>query len=930
MNGNPLVHTRPATVSVMGYNIEEAVEEWLQSISRSEIDEYLSRLELKREGSVFRLLERLNKWVLGMYVPEDFEEAVDTDDVTSRRTQLREQLIRKIVAEDQGIFVETSGLDAHPLEVILKSDEVLQIVLKTTGEAARKIQHPHRNQESDDSRRNPDAGEKNKSAEGRDNAEDAARRNANSLNGEDGDGERGQPEEMLSLRSTSGTEFQVPRDVGTLLVDLMTEVRSLRQEVRDQQRQATSSTRINDARPGQNVHADDTLYGADEREGWDARQPSPPPARPRDQAGLRDVYPAWEGGDRRNSARSTSWPNQNTQGTSANSSRSGCYHSRDIGQIVRKWKIRFSGAKSQSIDVFLARLEDCRVLANLTQEEGLSSLSELFTDTAATWYRNEKEKWTTWPDFLSSARRWYGPTKRVQQLLIAEANNRTQGEDEAVRDYIICLTAITRKISPPPSLEQQLDQLHRNLRPQLQTMVRRRDFRTVEELLELAVDAEQILENSRAYRPPPPPAATLLPEMAYRPPSHADPQRQPKEDAKEGIVAAAVGDEDPKPEDWEELLRRVLRQSLAEMASSSVEHPKKHASAGPCRGRGYQPSGRSEAQRPPTPDRCGKGASSRGNYAPTTYPEGNPPREQRPPLSCYSCGQLGYKARYCPNCSGYRREERVGGLSHTPFPNGKRKDTAAASSRGPAAQVSMVHSSVKSRREVSTKRPLDEETRWWLRVGVGESEVRALLDPGASTTVMGTVGLQLATALGCKFVASEKQGVRLPNGRSSPLLGHTILPITVAGLTRAIRVAIMPQLDADCYLGVNFVRAFRAVLDPDTDRLFCKEAGAHVELEVASLTTDPIAVYATGANVASDLQRKRLKAKAERKSPAVLMGRQAVERPWQVAAGDRLRPQPPRVIARYCPICGRSGARASRRCPDRAHHPPKVKKLAPQ
>ena len=67
-------------------------------------------------------------------------------------------------------------------------------------------------------------------------------------------------------------------------------------------------------------------------------------------------------------------------------------HSRDIGQVVRKWQIRFSGAKSQSIDVFLARLEDCRVLAKLSEEEVLLSLSELFTDTAATWYRNEKEK----------------------------------------------------------------------------------------------------------------------------------------------------------------------------------------------------------------------------------------------------------------------------------------------------------------------------------------------------------------------------------------------------------------------------------------------------------------------------------------------------------------------------------------------------------
>ena len=46
----------------------------------------------------------------------------------------------------------------------------------------------------------------------------------------------------------------------------------------------------------------------------------------------------------------------------------------DIGQVVRKWQILFSVAKSQSIDVFLARLEDCRVLANLSEEEVLQSV----------------------------------------------------------------------------------------------------------------------------------------------------------------------------------------------------------------------------------------------------------------------------------------------------------------------------------------------------------------------------------------------------------------------------------------------------------------------------------------------------------------------------------------------------------------------------
>ena len=193
------------------------------------------------------------------------------------------------------------------------------------------------------------------------------------------------------------------------------------------------------------------------------------------------------------------------------------FHSRDIGQIVRKWQIRFSGAKSQSIDVFLARLEDCRVLANLSEEEVLSSLSELFTDTAATLCLNEKDNWNTWQDFLTAARRWSGTTKKYQQRLLTEANNRTQGADEAVRDYITCLVAILRKVSPLPSLEQQLDQLHRNLRPQLQAMVRRTDFNSVEGLLELVQEAEQTLENAKTSRPPPLPAVTLLPEMTYKP-----------------------------------------------------------------------------------------------------------------------------------------------------------------------------------------------------------------------------------------------------------------------------------------------------------------------------------------------------------------------------------------------------------------------------
>ena len=300
--------------------------------------------------------------------------------------------------------------------------------------------------------------------------------------------------------------------------------------------------------------------------------------------------------------------------------------------------------------MFLARLEDCRVLANLSEEEVLSSLSELFTDTAATWYRNEKEKWATWQDFLTAAGRWYGTTKRYQQRLVAEANSRTQGVDEASRDYITCLIAILRKISPPPSLDQQLDQLIRNLRPQLQAMVRRNDFRTVEELLELAVDAEQTLEYAKTYRPPPPPGAALLPEMAYKPSSMADARKRHKSDARESKVSA-VGEKDAKQESLEEMLRRVLKQSLSEIRSPGVERSGKNTSAGPRRGRGHQPQGRGGTKKSPEP----KSKTVPGSQSSSAQPAntGNDaPKEQRPPIKCYSCGLQGYIARFHPNCSG--------------------------------------------------------------------------------------------------------------------------------------------------------------------------------------------------------------------------------------------------------------------------------------
>ena len=179
----------------------------------------------------------------------------------------------------------------------------------------------------------------------------------NTMHERHSDGRQVPPGERLRLLASDGSEFEVPREVGSLLAELLAKVRSLEDLVLNQQRHATSSTHIAGHRPGHNVQFEDTytVYGDD---AWTISL-TPPPARRDGQAGLQAVNAAWVGANRRSSARVPSWPNHSTPGATGSFSRSSMSHSRDIGQVVRKWQIRFSGAKSQSIDVFLARLEDC-------------------------------------------------------------------------------------------------------------------------------------------------------------------------------------------------------------------------------------------------------------------------------------------------------------------------------------------------------------------------------------------------------------------------------------------------------------------------------------------------------------------------------------------------------------------------------------------
>jgi len=308
---------------------------------------------------------------------------------------------------------------------------------------------------------------------------------------------------------------------------------------------------------------------------------------------------------------------------------------RDVGATVRKWNVRFSGERHQSIDHFLVRVKECQMSSRLSESELLSSLSELLEGVAGTWYRNNFMHWRSWEQFRQAALSWYGGNQDYQQRLHQEANARTQGPDELVRDYVTNLTALMRRLVPVPTMQQQLDRLYRNLRPEIKGMIRRDSIHDVEALRRSATEAEEILESRRVYRPPLPLEQVLLPELAYKPPTRGGVGQQHKKSV--AAVSAPTASTGITLEKLFEELQKTQKQ-LQELKG-------KPATTGNSRGR-------SRSRR--RPENATTHEAANGN-PPST--QGNPAKKESTTewlarQQCYHCKALGHFSRECPTKQG--------------------------------------------------------------------------------------------------------------------------------------------------------------------------------------------------------------------------------------------------------------------------------------
>lgn len=197
--------------------------------------------------------------------------------------------------------------------------------------------------------------------------------------------------------------------------------------------------------------------------------------------------------------------------------------------VMRKWGLRFAGKAGEDGIAFLTRLSEGREMVAMTDEALFRCLPFFLDGVALQWFRTTRPEWRTYRDFeYSWQQRFSDPD--FQNALREEVQRRTQGEREAVADYLTCIRTLMDRVHPPMRTSEIIDRAIRNMLPKLQVWIDHDSIEAWNQLELTAIRRERALKVATTYRPPPPADTTIMPESGYqqsrghRDPSHNSPR----------------------------------------------------------------------------------------------------------------------------------------------------------------------------------------------------------------------------------------------------------------------------------------------------------------------------------------------------------------------------------------------------------------------
>lgn len=309
--------------------------------------------------------------------------------------------------------------------------------------------------------------------------------------------------------------------------------------------------------------------------------------------------------------------------------------------ILRKWDVKFTGAKGEEIDAFLTRIEDGRKLVQISDSDLLNCIPLFLSGLAYHWYKIERPRWSTWTACTEAMLRRFGDPD-FQWTLREEIRARTQGNDEPVTDFLTCMRNLFVRAVPPISEDEQLNIVHRNMLPRLQVAILRTEIRSLEGLEVLASRVERSFRAAMDFHAPPAPERSMLPEFAYH--GNPPPRRQVSFGGAYAIGDFPAGTASQGGENTPEARLAALEMVMAAFTASLGGNNSNNRPTAP------SPSGG-----PATPVRPVLTATNPDPLAPVNPPAGQSPgragngagAQKAGPIICRTCGQPGHYSRGC-------------------------------------------------------------------------------------------------------------------------------------------------------------------------------------------------------------------------------------------------------------------------------------------
>ncbi|KAL0859987.1 hypothetical protein ABMA27_010302 [Loxostege sticticalis] len=186
----------------------------------------------------------------------------------------------------------------------------------------------------------------------------------------------------------------------------------------------------------------------------------------------------------------------------------------DRGGSADLGKLKYDG--KTCVRAFIQRATEFCEARNISDSKALSYATEIFTGDALHWFRNVKNRVSSWSELITLLQNDFTRSD-YDYRLIDEIRSRTQGESENITVYLSIMSGLFSRLSKPKSEDEKLEVILHNIRPcYASTLASAGNIQTLDSLQTICRNYENIQARlANFHEPSGPTADTLAPEFAY-------------------------------------------------------------------------------------------------------------------------------------------------------------------------------------------------------------------------------------------------------------------------------------------------------------------------------------------------------------------------------------------------------------------------------